>query len=67
MGRLRAMLFTQQAVVEEAYREDGASLLQIRLPKSDLLRILSAASLSYEDLMWDGQALSEPDDWAAEL
>ena len=62
LGRLRAMLYTQQAVVGETYRDDGASLLQIRLPKSDLLRILSAASVHYEDLMWDGQDLSVPDD-----
>ena len=62
LGRLRAMLYTQQAVVDEAYREDGASLLQIRLPKSDLLRILSAASVHYEDLMWDGQDLSAADE-----
>ncbi len=62
LGRLRAMLYTQQAVVGESYRDDGASLLQIRLPKNDLLRILSAASVGYEDLMWDGQDLSVPDE-----
>ena len=62
LGRLRAMLYTQQAVVSESYREDGASLLQVRIPKNDLLRILSAASVQFEDLMWDGQGLSSPDD-----
>ncbi|MGV8836227.1 ribosome rescue GTPase HflX [Cellvibrio sp.] len=66
-GRLRAMLYAQQAVVEENYREDGASLLQIRQPKSDLLRILSAASLAFEDLTWDDQTLPVPDDLFGEL
>lgn len=66
-GRLRAMLYTQQAVVAEHYRDDGASLLQIRVPQSDLLRILSAASLVYEDLIWDEQSLPEPDDLSREL
>lgn len=51
-GRLRAMLYTQQAVVAEDYRDDGASLLQIRIPKSDLLRILSAESMTFEQLLW---------------
>ncbi|HEY0894890.1 MAG TPA: GTPase HflX, partial [Cellvibrio sp.] len=66
-GRLRAMLYAQQAVVEENYRDDGASLLQIRQPKSDLLRILSAASLAFEDLTWDDQTLPVPDDLSGEL
>ncbi|WP_039912680.1 ribosome rescue GTPase HflX [Cellvibrio mixtus] len=51
-GRLRAMLYTQQAVIAEDYRDDGASLLQIRVPKSDLLRILSAESIEFEQLLW---------------
>lgn len=66
-GRLRAMLYTQQAVVAERYRDDGASLLQIRVPKSDLLRILSAASLVFEDLTWDEQSLPSPDAISREL
>ncbi len=66
-GRLRAMLYTQQAVVDENYRADGASLLQIRIPKNDLLRILSAASLAFEDLTWDDQVLPLPDDLSGEL
>jgi GTP-binding protein HflX len=51
-GRLRAMLYTQQAVVTETYRDDGAALVQIRIPKSDLLRILSAESMTFEQLVW---------------
>lgn len=51
-GRLRAMLYTQQAVLDEGYRDDGASLLHIRIPKHDLLRILSVAAISFDDLQW---------------
>ncbi len=61
------MLYAQQAVVDENYREDGASLLRIRLPKSDLLRILSAVSLVFKDLTWDDQVLAHPDDLSGEL
>lgn len=52
-GRLRAMLYAQQAVVRESHRADGASLLQVRVPKDDLLRILSAEALAFESLLWD--------------
>jgi GTPase len=51
-GRLRAMLYTQQAILAENYRADGASLLQLRIPQSDFLRILSAASFDLEQLEW---------------
>ncbi len=60
-GRLRAMLYSQQAVVAEDYRDDGASLLQIRVPKSDLLRILSAESLAFEQLVWADEVPAEQD------
>ncbi|WP_347331816.1 ribosome rescue GTPase HflX [Marinimicrobium locisalis] len=51
-GRLRARLYQQQAVAEEAHCDDGASELQVRLPKSDLMRILSAEDLTSEQLDW---------------
>lgn len=60
-GRLRAMLYAQQAVVAEEFRDDGASLLQIRVPKSDLLRILSAESIAFEQLVWADEASAEQD------
>ncbi len=60
-GRLRAMLYTQQAVVAESYRDDGASLLQIRVPKSDLLRILSADSIAFEQLVWAEEVTAKQD------
>ena len=51
-GRLRAMLYQQQAVADENYRDDGSSELNLRIPKSDLLRILSAESLALDKLTW---------------
>ncbi len=58
-GRLRAMLYAQQAVVSENYRDDGASLLQVRIPKDDLLRILSADAIAFENLLWDEPVAQE--------
>ncbi len=51
-GRLRARLYQQQAVAEEQHDEDGSVLLEIRLPKSDLMRLLSAEKLRYDELHW---------------
>src|SRR5690606_29224456 len=51
-GRLRAMLYQQQAVADESYRDDGSSELELRIRKSDLLRILSAESLPLDKLTW---------------
>ena len=66
-GRLRAMLYAQQAVVTESYRDDGAVIVQIRIPKNDLLRILSAESMTFEQLVWaDGLVNGLADDSAAQ-
>lgn len=54
-GRLRAMLYSQQAVLGESYGDDGRARLQIRLPKSDLLRILSACATRFDSLLWADQ------------
>jgi GTP-binding protein HflX len=51
-GRLRAALYAQQAVAEEFFREDGVAVASLRVPKSDLLRILSAQKIQIEDLVW---------------
>ncbi|HEX7764165.1 MAG TPA: ribosome rescue GTPase HflX [Cellvibrio sp.] len=64
-GRLRAMLYAQQAVVSENYRDDGASLLQVRVPKDDLLRILSAEAVAFESLLWDESGIL-PDNLVAQ-
>lgn len=41
LGRLRAQLFAQGAVQGESHDEEGAILLQVRLPRADLNRLLS--------------------------
>ena len=51
-GKLRAALYQQQAIGEESYRDDGVCCVQLRIPKSDLLRILSAQAISFESLVW---------------
>ncbi len=49
-GRLRAKLFEQNAVSSEAYNDQGESVLNIRLPKDDWLRILSAEGVDEHEL-----------------
>lgn len=51
-GRLRARLYQQQAVSGEKHREDGGVELNLRLPKRDLLRLVSAEGLEYAQLEW---------------
>ena len=51
-GKLRALLYTQQAVATESYQDDGKAVLEIRIPKDDLLRLLKAASENFDDLQW---------------
>lgn len=51
-GKLRSALYQQQAIGEEHYRDDGVCELSLRIPKSDLMRILSAQAISFESLVW---------------
>lgn len=51
-GRLRAALYEQQAVAQESFRDDGVCVASLRVPKSDLLRILSAQKIQFEELVW---------------
>lgn len=51
-GRLRAALYEQQAIAQESFRDDGVCVASLRVPKSDLLRILSAQKIQFEDLVW---------------
>jgi GTP-binding protein HflX len=51
-GRLRSALYAQQAIAAELFREDGICVANLRVPKSDLLRILSAQAITLEDLVW---------------
>lgn len=61
-GRLRARLFEQHAVGEENYRDDGCSIVSLRIPYSDFMRILSGLNLSFAELEWHGEA---PEDYQA--
>jgi len=51
-ARLRAKLYAQDAIVSENFFDDGSSDLDLRLPKVDLLRLLSAENLCWDDLQW---------------
>lgn len=51
-GKLRALLYTQQAVAAESYQDDGKAILEVRIPKDDLLRLLKAASENFDGLQW---------------
>jgi len=51
-GRLRAMLYEQNAVLSERYCDDGSSDLEVRIPKADLYRILSTVKLDFNELGW---------------
>lgn len=52
LGRLRAKLFKQNAVLSEQYLSDGGSELEIRIPSTDLNRILSSEDLSVSDIVF---------------
>ena len=51
-GRLRAALYAQQAIAEEFFRDDGVAVASLRVPQSDLMRILSAQKIPFDDLVW---------------
>jgi len=55
-GRLRSRLFSQHAVNHEHYRDDGSAALSVRLPKSDLLRLLSELNMPADELVWQHKA-----------
>lgn len=52
-GRLRSKLYGQSAVVREFYDDQGQQILEIRLPREDLQRILSNESLSLDQVLQD--------------
>lgn len=51
-GRLRARLFAQNAVGGEHHLDDGSHVLALRVPASDLLRLLSAENTTFNALRW---------------
>jgi GTP-binding protein HflX len=50
-GRLRAAFYQQGVVVAEHYNDSGLSELEIRLPKEDFFRLISAEGLSPEKVL----------------
>ncbi|MEH6559483.1 MAG: ribosome rescue GTPase HflX [Oceanicoccus sp.] len=50
-GRLRAAFYQQNVVVSEQYNEQGLSEIEIRLPKQDFCRLLSAEELDPESVL----------------
>lgn len=58
LASFRARLYRSSAVVSENYLEDGSSSVEIRLPRPDLYRMLSAENISLDDVNWsDVQAV----------
>lgn len=51
-ARLRARLYAHNSVVAEHYLDDGSSQVELRIPKPDLMRLLSAENLSWAELQW---------------
>jgi GTP-binding protein HflX len=51
MGRLRSRLYAVGAVVAETMREDGSSVLQVKLPEQDWQRLLRAENLEANALL----------------
>ena len=45
LARLRAQFFELGAVLQESYTEDGSSLLQVRIPRVELNRLVSREGL----------------------
>ena len=50
MGSLRARFHRANAVIEECYQDDGSCLLSLRLPETDLNKILAAETVTRSDL-----------------
>lgn len=56
MARLRARLYSLDAIEAEQYREDGSSEVMITLPHREFCRLLSAETIELEHLEWIGVA-----------
>ena len=50
MGSLRARFHRANAVIDERYQDDGSCLLSLRLPETDLNKILAAETVTRSDL-----------------
>jgi GTPase len=52
-GRLRASFYKQGVVLSESYTDQGISELEIRIPKQDFCRLVSAEQLNPEQILTD--------------
>jgi GTP-binding protein HflX len=55
LARLRAKLYQQKAVLNERHCDDGSSEVELRLARSDLLRLLSTENIAWQDLDWQAE------------
>lgn len=55
-ARLRSKLYTSGVVHGERYRDDGSSELELRMPRSDLCRLLQQQNLSWNSFFADSAA-----------
>lgn len=54
LSRLRARLYTAEAIEDEHYDDDGNSLVRIHIPQVELLKILGSEGISEKALEWEG-------------
>jgi GTP-binding protein HflX len=57
-ARLRARFYAHNSVVSERYFDDGSCSVELRMPKKDLMRLLSAENMAWDDLNWQGNLRS---------
>lgn len=62
LGRFRAQLFQAGAVLEEITQDDGSSFLEVRLPRTEWLRLLKASGLTSRQVLFQPE-LPEVDDF----
>ncbi len=49
---LRSKLYEQHAVISENFSENGGSEVHLRIPKPDLMRLLSQSNCNWAELRW---------------
>lgn len=64
-AKLRARLYAANAIVQESYRDNGDCEVQLAIPRSELLKILSDENIDIETLHWveEMNNLEGKEDW----